>query len=114
MRGLCLAAQHRAPITRNIQMTVLHRSVRPKRSPQQNPRLLDGLQVPDEVLQRIQALLHREGELVVDGPQELGHAPRRYQVRRSAQPDTERVQLVLPIIRVLRLFQVPAGWKESS
>jgi hypothetical protein len=29
--------------------------------------------VPDEVVQRVDALLHCEGELVVDGAQELRH-----------------------------------------
>ena len=77
--------------------------------PAKGPCLFDRLQVPDEVLQRVQALLHREGELVVDSAQELGHAPRRDQVRRPAQADAERVQLVLPVVRVLRLLQVPAG-----
>ena len=72
-------------------------------------RLFDGLEVPDEVLERVQALLHREGELVVDGPQELGHTPRCYKVRRPAQADAERVQLVLKVVRVLRLLQVPTS-----
>jgi hypothetical protein len=35
-------------------------------------------------------------------------ATRRHQVRRAAQPHAERVQLVHPIVRVLRLLQVPA------
>lgn len=45
----------------------------------QTAHLLEGLDVPDEVLQSVQPLLHREDELVVDGAQEIGHLFVRFQ-----------------------------------
>lgn len=35
--------------------------------------LLEGLNVPDEVLKCVQPLLHREREFVMDGAQEVSH-----------------------------------------
>ena len=42
--------------------------------------LLEALDVPDQVVQRVDALLHREGELVVDGAQEVGDLARSDEV----------------------------------
>ena len=42
--------------------------------------LLEALDVPDQVVQRVDALLHREGELVVDGAQEVGDVARGNEV----------------------------------
>ncbi len=52
------------------------------------------LEVVDDVRQRVQAVLDREGEVVMLRPQELGHLERGLGVGRVGQPDREGVQLL--------------------
>ena len=51
------------------------------------------LEVVDDIRDSIQALLHREGVLVVDGTKEVRCFARREQIWRVLQTDRERVQL---------------------
>ena len=53
---------------------------------------VEGLQVMDDVRQRVESFLHREVELVVDGADVVGHEPGAGHVRRAFQADTERVE----------------------
>ena len=67
-----------------------------------------GLDVADDVGQRVEALLHRELELVMAGTQRLGDDARRGQVRRAFQPDREGMQARPPrffsIVRLHAMF----------
>mmetsp|Transcript_23956 Transcript_23956/g.68591 ORF Transcript_23956/g.68591 Transcript_23956/m.68591 type:complete len:392 (-) Transcript_23956:92-1267(-) len=56
-------------------------------------RDVEALQVVDDVLQSVDALLRRERVLVVHGVEVLGHLAGRREVRTGLQADAERVQL---------------------
>jgi hypothetical protein len=61
-----------------VPLLAVSRSTPHKTAP--HPHLLVALDVPDEVVQRVNALLHGEGELVVQGAQEVRHLARSYEV----------------------------------
>ena len=71
--------------------------------------LLVGFDVVDEVIHGVNALLHSEVELVVQGAQLLSHLACRQQVWGPLYADRERVQGVLAVIGVLGLLQVSAA-----
>ena len=72
------------------------------------PHLLIGLNVPDQVVQGIDALVNSEGELVVLCSQEVCHFPCGYQIRRALDPHAKGVQRMLRVKGVLGLLHVPA------
>mmetsp|Transcript_23737 Transcript_23737/g.45220 ORF Transcript_23737/g.45220 Transcript_23737/m.45220 type:complete len:368 (-) Transcript_23737:743-1846(-) len=69
------------------------------------------LYVVDHVRQRVNALLHGEGELVVVRAQERGHLPGGKQVGRALQPHAERVQLAPGV--VLRHVAISDGGHQA-
>mmetsp|Transcript_113210 Transcript_113210/g.283432 ORF Transcript_113210/g.283432 Transcript_113210/m.283432 type:complete len:290 (-) Transcript_113210:1268-2137(-) len=59
-----------------------------------NGRHIVCLQVVDHIPHRVDALLHREGELMMDRAQVLGDLPRCLQIRRAVESDAEGMQIV--------------------
>ena len=60
-------------------------------------------------MQGVQALLHGEMELVVMGPQVLGHTPGCKEVWCALNANAEGVQPLVCAVCVLSLFQMPAA-----
>ncbi len=70
-----------------------------------------GLEVIDDVPQGIQAFLHGEVDLVVDGAQVIGHLAGGGKIWRAFQADGEGVQLGPPGLALVIVFH-PAGGVE--
>lgn len=70
--------------------------------------LLIGFNVPDKVIESINALLDCEGELMVLCAQKGGDSARGHQVWRPGEADAEGVQWMLSVICILRLLHMPA------
>ena len=77
-------------------------------------RLLERLDVVNQIVQRVDALVHGERVLVVLCAQECGHVARGCQVRRPGDADAECVQALPHVVRVARLPLMPANslWRN--
>jgi hypothetical protein len=72
------------------------------------PDLLVALDLPHDVTNSVQPLLHREREAVVHGADMVGHFLGRHEVGGAFQADRERVQRLALAVAVRLLGHVPA------